>query len=340
MPDKTLNIGVAGCGQIARRLHIPGYADHPLAELKAFYNHRLDTMADLRKRYPEATFSTDYEAFLEQSGIEALSVCTPNALHASMSIAALKRGIHVLVEKPMAVTAKDARSMIEAAAQGKTELMVAQSQRYTPAHIKAREILRSGRLGRIYQIRTGFGHGGPQGWSPRGKWFTSAELSGLGVIGDLGIHKVDLVRFLTGQEFVSVTALQEHYTLDEVADNAAALLRLSEGAMVTLTASWTTRGRELNDMVVFGEEGSLYVGAEPGSPLVLYDRSRKRVVYDVPEGIPSRGETWLLEEIPQFLETVVGQRRNPIPGQEGLRALEVCEAMVRSARTGRTISLT
>ena len=339
MPDRILNIGVAGCGQIARRLHIPAYQDHPLAFLKAFYNHRSDTVADLKQGYPEASFYTDYHSFLEESGIDALSVCTPNALHAPMAIAALERGIHVLVEKPMAVTSKEARRMIASAVKGKAELMVAHSQRYTPAHIKAREILISGRLGRIYQIRTGFGHGGPRGWSPRGEWFESGRFSVLGVVGDLGIHKVDLIRYLTGQEFVSVTALQDGYTLKEVPDNAAAVLRLSGGALVTLTASWTTRGRELNDTVVFGEEGSLYVASEPEAPLVLYERSGRRVVYDVPEGIPSRGETWLLEEIPQFLETLTGGRQNPVPGKEGLRALKVCEAMTRSAKTGKTIRL-
>jgi predicted dehydrogenase len=264
--------------------------------------------------------------------VQAISVCTPNVLHAEMTIAASSRGIHVLVEKPMAVTLAEARAMIEAGRQSGALLMVGQTQRYFPQHRQAFQIVQSGALGRIFQVRTTFGHAGPLDWSPRGRWFITARLAGTGVIGDLGVHKADLLRYLTGQEVERVAAFKAAFELEELEDNAVAVLQLSGGALATLSASWTTRGGSFDDFVLVGEGGSLRVGVEPGAPLVLYRASGGRVVYSLPEEAA-------LAEVAEFVQAVLGARPNPLPGEEGYRALEICVAIDRSARTGKIVRL-
>ncbi len=340
MNQSLLRTGVAGCGKIARHLHIPGYTNSPKAELVALYNHRRETAVDLIEEYPQAAFYDDYGRFLEESGVQAISICTPNALHAGMTIAALNRGIHVLVDKPMAVTLSEAQAMIDAARESDVILTVGQTQRYYPAHRKAREIIQSGVLGKIFQIRTTFGHGGPLQWSPRGQWFTTSGLAGLGVTGDLAVHKADLLRYLTGQEVESVAAFNANFELPDVEDNVAAVLRLSDGALVTLSASWTMRGGNIDDFIIIGEGGSLRIRAEPDAPLVLYKASGERVEYPTHPGIPlTEDKIWLVAEIPEFVEAVLGERPNPITGEDGYRALEICIAIDQSADTGEIVHL-
>jgi predicted dehydrogenase len=337
--SEPLRAGVVGCGQVARYLHIPSYLNCPKARLVALYNHRLDTVADLQEKLPEVAIWDDYERFLADSGVQLLSLCTPNAFHAEMAMAALRRGIHVLVEKPMAVSLAEAQAMMAAAQDSRALLMVGHSRRYFPSYRQAFALLRDGVLGRLFQVQAALGHSGPLDWSPRGQWFVTAALAGRGVIGDLAVHVADMLRFLTGQEVRQVAALQASFEQREVEDNAVAVLRLSGGALAVLSASWTLHGGIMDQVVLAGEEGILHVGVEKGYPLVLHKATGERIVYPVADGVPQVDGALQLDMIAEFVEAVLGQRPNPIPGEEGYRALEICIALERSARTGQIIHL-
>lgn len=339
MGESVLRVGVVGCGQIARKLHIPGYLRTPEARLVALYNHRLETIGDLRGEYPQAAIYDNYEAFLDEGEVEAISLCTPNAFHADMSVAALRRGVHVLVEKPMATSLADARRMIDAAESSGALLMVGHSQRFYPSYRRAHEIVRSGSLGKIRQVRGTLAHGGPLGWSPRGRWFTSSNLAGFGVAGDLGVHTADMMRFLTGEEVETVAGFVEAFELDEVEDNSVAVMQLSSGTLGLLSVSWTTRGGPIDEFSVIGEEGLLRVGVEADSPVVLYKASGERVAHDVPRGIPKRGEVFLLDEVSQFVEAALGKRPSPVTGEDGYRALEICAGIIRSSYRREVVQL-
>lgn len=330
MTENELRVGVVGCGQIARRLHIPGFVRAPEARLVALYNHRLETVEDLRCEYPQAAIYDNYEAFLDESEVEAISVCTPNAFHADMTVAALERGIHVLVEKPMATSLTDARRMIDTAEASGSLLMVGHSQRFYPCYRRAHEIIQSGALGKILQIQGILGHGGPLGWSPRGKWFTTATLAGFGVTGDLGVHTADMVRFLTGQEVERVTGFVESFKLDEVDDNSVAIVQLTSRTLGLLSASWTTRGGPIDEFSLIGEEGLLRIGVEADSPVVFYKSSGERIAHDVPRGIPMDGDILMLDEVSQFVAAVLGKQPIPVTGEDGYQALEICLGILRS----------
>lgn len=110
---------------------------------------------------------------MKNEEIVAISVCTPNYLHARITVAALEAGKHVLCEKPMATSLADAEKMNEAAAKSGKILMIGHNQRFVPSHQKAKQLIESGEVGKVYSFRTAFGHSGPETWSVDGleSWF-------------------------------------------------------------------------------------------------------------------------------------------------------------------------
>ncbi len=156
-------------------------------------------------------------------------MCLPNYLHAPVSIDALNAGVHVLCEKPMATSEEEADKMIEAAERNGKKLMIGHNQRFVASHQKAKELIESGAIGKIYSFRTAFGHGGPEGWSADGKdsWFFQKDKAFIGAMGDLGVHKADLIRYLLQDEFVEVGAFVETSAKEgtDVDDNAALILK-------------------------------------------------------------------------------------------------------------------
>ncbi len=237
-----IKVAVVGCGSIAKHRHIPEYAWNSNVELVAFVDPVLERAEHYAQLHGGKAYSS-YTEMLKQEKVDAVSVCTPNFLHAEVSIAAANAGAHVLVEKPMASTAEEAEAMIEAAKKNGVFLMVGHNQRLMPPHVKAKEILNSGKLGKVLTFRTSFGHPGPEGWSVDGResWFFRKEEATMGAMGDLGVHKSDLIRWLLDDEVAQVAAFVGtlHKEGTDVDDNATCLLRMKSGATGSLVASWT-----------------------------------------------------------------------------------------------------
>lgn len=169
---EKLRVGVIGCGSIAQHRHIPEYKANKNVELVAVCDINEDRVNEVAAKYQIAAY-TNYEELLSSGVVDAVSVCTPNYLHAPISIAALNSGLHVLCEKPMATSKQEAEEMIAAAKDSGKKLMIGHNQRFVPSHQRARQLIASGEIGKIYSFRTAFGHGGPEGWSVEGKesWF-------------------------------------------------------------------------------------------------------------------------------------------------------------------------
>ncbi|MBI2300137.1 MAG: Gfo/Idh/MocA family oxidoreductase [Armatimonadetes bacterium] len=340
MADR-LRVGVAGVGQIAKVLHIHEYAESPDCELVAMYNADLSFCQDVIAQYEPlgVKFYDDLGAFLA-SGVQAISVCERNSRHAEVSIAALKAGVHVLCEKPMALTLRDAQAMIDTAKAGGRVLMIDQSQRYSAVHKTARKVLQSGILGRIYHIQTTFAHPGPEGWSPTSAWFFNKSIAGFGPLADLGVHKCDLVRFLTGLEAVKVCAHKA--TLEKqgtVEDNSQALVEFNNGALGTISTSWTCHGTEDNSLSAFCENGVLRLNVED-DPIVVYHKgSQGRTVFPAGAIQTNVQNMWWLGVIQDFVDAVLGRKPCPVPGEEGYKALEMVIAMEASIESGGWVSL-
>jgi predicted dehydrogenase len=314
-----------------------------VAAIADLNGQRAEAMA---AKYGAVAF-TDYRRMLKDAEIDAVVVCAPNALHAKLSIDAMRAGRHVLCEKPMATTRAEAKRMMAVAKQTKRKLMIALNQRLMPPHIKAKQILDSGVLGRVLSFRTSFKHGGPEAWSVDGKrsWFFDRAAAVMGVTGDLGVHKADLLRWLLGQEFVEVTG--QLATLDKrdakgkligLDDNAYLVLKTDRGVIGSIIVSWTAYGGEENDTVLDCENGVLKIGADPEYGVIVEYPSGNRELHKL-GAIASNKAQVASGIIDSFTEAILRNKPAPIDGMEGYRCLDVILAAMEAAKRGRAVRI-
>lgn len=333
----TLKVGVIGCGSIAQYRHLPEYALNPNVELVAVCDIAKERAEEVAEKYGVKAF-TSYEELLQSGGVDAVSVCTPNYLHAPISIAALNAGIHVLCEKPMATSEDEAKAMIAAAALSGKKLMIAHNQRFVPSHQKARKLIESGEIGKIYSFRTAFGHGGPEGWSVEGKegWFFQKEKAFVGAMGDLGVHKTDLLRYLLGEEIAEVGAFVETSAKDfaDVDDNAVCVLKTESGIIGTLAASWAYVGKEDNSTIIYGSKGIIRLEDNPTYSLVVQYATGEVVNYELGKIQSNKdggqNNTHIVEK---FVDSIVLDTEPPVSGEEGMKSLAVILAALKSKET-------
>ncbi|UVI28550.1 Gfo/Idh/MocA family protein [Paenibacillus spongiae] len=336
-----VKVAVIGCGSISRFRHVPEYADHPNVELVAFVDlvpERAQLFAD---KYGAKAY-TDYKEMLKIEKPDAVSVNLPNVLHAPVSIDVANAGAHVLVEKPMATTTEEGLAMIEAAKKNNVFLMVGHNQRLMPPHVKAKEILETGALGKVLTFRTSFGHPGPEGWSVDGRnsWFFNKEEAIMGAMGDLGVHKSDLIRYLLSDEVSEVGAFigTQHKEGTEVDDNATCLLRMKSGAIGSLVASWTYYKGEDNSTVLWCENGVMKIGTHPDDQVIVELRNGTVEKYKV-GAISTNDKQETSGVIDAFIDSIVSGNPPSISGEEGLKSLQVILAAFESQATGQIIKL-
>lgn len=334
-----VRVAVIGCGSISKHRHIPEYAANPNVELIAFcdlVSERAEHYANLHggKAY------TNYKEMLQAEKPDAVSVNLPNVLHAPVSIDVANAGAHVLVEKPMATNYEEGLAMIEAAKKNGVYLMVGHNQRLMPPHVKAKEILKTGKMGKVLTFRTSFGHPGPENWSidGRGSWFFRKEEAIMGAMGDLGVHKSDLIRWLLDDEVEEVAAFvgTVHKEGTECDDNSTCLLRMKSGAIGTLVASWTYYKGQDNSTVLWCENGAMHIGTHPEDQVIVELRDGSVEKYKV--GAMATNEKQVASGvIDAFINSIVTNTPPSISGEEGLKSLNVILAAFESQATKQNV---
>ena len=344
-----LKVGIIGCGSIAKQRHAAEYAANPESEIAGFYDLTRARAEALQKAYGGAVYES-YEAMLADKSIDAVSVCTANHTHAMITIAALEAGKHVLCEKPMATSLEDCRAMVAASQRTGKKLMLGHNQRLTDAHVAVKNLLDSGEMGRVITFATAFGHGGPEMWSmDKGlhTWFFKKDQASIGSMADLGIHKIDLMRFLIGGRVTSVmasiTTLDKRFAdggLIEVDDNAQCVLRFDNGAMGTVTTSWTHYGEEDNSTALYCEKGIVKVYLHPEYPVEVVFKNCQKRYYEM-GAIQTNDDAVQASSgvIDAFVECIVKDTTPIVSGEEGLKTMEVVFACIESSETGAAVNL-
>jgi UDP-N-acetylglucosamine 3-dehydrogenase len=335
-----LNVGVIGCGSIARRRHLVEYAAKENVEIIAVCDIVQERADEMAKEYGAEAY-VDYVELLKNDNIDAVSVCLPNALHAPVSIAALNAGKHVLCEKPMATSRQEAEEMIQASIENNKKLMIAHNQRFVASHVKAKQILDSGEIGKVYSFKTTFGHPGPERWSIDGatSWFFDKERAFIGAMGDLGVHKSDLLRYLLG-EIVEVGAFVETNAKKntDVDDNAVCIVKTENGVIGTLTASWSYVSRGDNSTIIYGEKAVLRLEADPTYSLIVEYKNGEIVKYELDKiqtnEAGGQSNTYVIEN---FVDCIVNDTVPAINGEEGMKSLQVILAALESNETKQIV---
>lgn len=336
-----IKVGIIGCGSIAKHRHLPEYAMNDHVEIIAVCDIVQERVTEFAKLH-EAKAYSHYEELLGNPEIDAVSVCTPNYLHAPVSIAALNAGKHVLCEKPMATSQEEAKSMIVAAQKSGKKLMIAHNQRFVPSHQKARKLIETGELGKIFSFRTAFGHGGPEGWSADGKdsWFFKKSEAFIGAMGDLGVHKTDLLRYLLGEEIVEVGAFVETSAKEkaDVDDTAVCVLKTESGIIGTLAASWSYVSKEDNSTIIYGEKAILRLEDDPVNSLVVQYKTGEVAKFEL-GGIQTNdsGGQKNSQVISYFINSIIQDTEPAVTGEEGMKSLLVVLAALESNKTKRIV---
>lgn len=339
-----VNVGVIGCGKIAQTRHLPEYADNPDVNIVALYDFNVDRAKELAGKYNAKVYES-YQELLDDPGIDAVSVCVRNSDHCAISIDAMKAGKHVLCEKPMAVSLEECIKMVEASEKYNRFLMIGQNQRLSKAHVKAKELIQSGMLGKVLTYKTNFGHGGPETWTVDQKnvWFFDKSLSAFGALADLGVHKTDLITYLLDSPVKKVTAVLK--TLDKkdaegnpitVDDNSICIYEMENGVVGTMTASWTYYGAEDNSTVIYGTNGMMRIYDDPEYSIVVTLKDGSKVLYDI-DRIQTNDNQTKSGIIDAWVESLVENKEPEISGKSVLSSMKAIFAALESSKSNTTV---
>lgn len=348
-----LKTAIIGCSHIAKTAHLPGYqAASDLCDVQYFVDTRREAAEALRDAYGRGEVRTDYRDLLSDPNLDCVSVCTPNSLHAPISIDFLSAGKHVLCEKPAANSAPIAREMQRAADAAGRILNIGVCMRYNTAVEKVRGMIQSGALGEIYHIYCSFrahraipGLGGP---------FTRKALSGGGVLIDWGVHYLDLIDYcLDGLQVRTVSAsaysklgnpIAGYVCKDmwagprredgvcDVEDCVTALIRTA-GPSISLNGAWAQNiGEEARYIEFLGTEGGIklnYLGNFTYYSTLNGMLTETRFDYN--------SEDMYLSEVRDFLLCAPKGIKNRASIDHALRTSELMDLIYRSAAEGREV---
>jgi len=332
----ALKIAFAGTGYIN---HVHARAAQACdLELSAVVNHSPESMAAFASQFHIPRQYATMESLLKDDPVEAVVISTPNYLHAPQTIAALRAGVHVMVEKPMAQDAAEAEKMCEAAEKSGAVLIVAHCWRFDPEVLWLKS--QSARLGRVIRTK---GIGVHAHWGPGG-WFTQKKFAGGGAMADMGIHALDTARFLLGDpKPESVYAKIGTYYKDfDVDDTGVVIVNWDNGATSFIESGWWQPHADGPEAAtqLYGTNG--FGQLFPTRLELPTEDEKKFEVVESGFGFPRRDhapQSMYDSQMKYFVECVTnGITPNP-GGAEGWVNMQVVGAAYQSSRTGKVIKL-
>jgi predicted dehydrogenase len=334
MARKKIRYAVVGQGYFAQAAILPAFEKTKNSELVALFSNDADKLAELGERHRVAHRLTydDYDDFLTSGELDAVYIALPNNLHCDYTLRAARAGIHVLCEKPMALTEQECEQMIGACDEAGVKLMVAYRLHFEKANLSAIELARSGALGEVRIFDSVFCQQVEAGNSR-----LRAELGG-GPLYDIGIYCVNAARYLfraEPEEVVAFTASRrDDPRFSEVEEQIAVLLRFPEGRIAQFTASFGSR--ELSRYELVGTKGILRV--DPAYDFAL-DLKHELFTEAGTKRRTFKKRDQVAPEIIYFSDCI--QRNlDPEPsGEEGLIDVRILRAIYASAESGKAIEL-
>lgn len=331
-----MKIGFAGTGYI-NKIHAVA-AKNCGAELTAVVNHSPVSMAAFAEEYHIPHQYAAVDAMLKDANVDALIVSTPNFLHATQTISALRVGVPVLVEKPMAMNALEAEQMAEAAEKYGSKLMVAQCWRFDQEVLWLKSHL--SQIGHIVRTK---GYGVHVKWGPSG-WFTRKKYAGGGAMADVGVHAIDTTRFLLNDPKPSsvYAKIGSYYKDFDVDDTGVLIVTWDNGIISYIESGWWQPHSDgpLAATQLYGLDGFASLYPTHVEKLMPNNENAgteiKGLVYP---HLPALQQIRYDEQMKYFLHCI-SENKSPTPGgPEGVADMKVIDAAYKSANIGEVVNL-
>ena len=250
---KKLKWGVAGCGRFAEHTFIPTMKFLRRSVVQSFFSHDKNRAKELAEKSGATGYFDNYEEFLK-SDIDCVFISSVNSQHYEQVIKAAQAGKHILCEKPMALTSKQAEEMVEVCKQNNALLAVNFVYRLYPQVLKARELIKSQKIGKLISVNVSFNLDFP----PSNNFRVNKNLSGGGALRDLGSHVLDLLRFFGG-EIIEIDGYMDNiiYKYD-VEDFVSAIVKFKNGGYGSFKVSFSTK-KAFNRVEIIGHTGAISI---------------------------------------------------------------------------------
>ena len=331
MDSQTLGWGIVGLGRIAATEIAPAITASASGVLVSVVSRDQGRAEAFAREHGAASALDDYAKMLADPAVQAVYIATPNAQHAEQVIAAARAGKHVLCDKPLAVTVADAQRCVEECRSAGVGLGITFQTRFYDGMAEAAALVRDGGIGRVVTAEAQIG---TRGNLPKG-WRTDPALAGMGTLNNIGVHALDILRYLIGSEVAEVAAMAGSEPGFEVDTTDLVLLRFGNGTLAQLNASQAVP-HPRDDIALYGTEGRVLapqpVAAGPGRRRDLHHPRRRA-------GVPGLLPRLLPAPIEAFADAVTGGRDPSPSGEDGLRSVELTAAIADSVRQGRVVSL-
>ena len=359
--SKKVRVGIIGTGWIAEA-HMVSYMKQPDVEIVAAADLVEGKAEEFMARFGiEAKCYRSHAEMLDDESLQldAVSVCTYNRTHAECAAYALKKGVHVLLEKPMCVTLEEAVDLVKTEKESGKVLSIGFQPRMDANMKMIKKIVESGQLGKVYYIQTGGGRrrGIP---TPYGTTFIEDKTAGLGALGDIGCYSLDMVLNAIGYpKPLTVSGYKsnffgtrpdyypthpEYAEKFEVDDFAAAFIRLEGDIVLDFRIAWAMNLDTPGDTIILGTEGGLRIpstecwnGTVGGAMKLYHDVCGLQTETEIPI-IPQEEDLFDLK-IRSFLDAVKNGTEAPVPSAQILYNQAILDGIFRSAELGREVEI-
>jgi predicted dehydrogenase len=346
---QKIRVAVVGTGM--GRYHMEAYANQEDVELVAICDLNEPEAWEFAHKYNVKQVFTDYRKMFSLRDLDAVSIATPNCLHAPMTIDALRKGKHVLVEKPMALNAREAGAMVATAKKMGKRLMVEQAMRFGRDAQMLRAYYDRGEFGNVYYARStwirrkgwprlNFEPGGSMG---RGEWFIRKKEAGYGALSDIGVHHIDLAWYLMGNpkplavsgnlwNEVAAPILKRRKMPCEVDEMACGFIRLEGNRVITVEICWDSHNAPLQEARIYGDKGgcSLF-------PAKVY---RGEDILESVDLGTQHGGLPVTDAYTHYIECIRDPKKKMIAsGEEIIQLMRMLDGLGRSAELGREVVL-
>lgn len=339
-------IALLGAGFIAD-IHIESYHRFvPEAQVVAVYARNKEKAAAFAAKHHVPQYYDNLDQLIAESGCEVVDICLPNFLHCEATLKAAAAGKHVIIEKPLALTLEEADSMIEACKNAGVKLMYAEELCFAPKYERVRHMVKEGAVGDIYMLKQGEKHNGPHS-----DWFYDKNLSGGGVLMDMGCHAIAWFRWmLNNAKATSVYATMAtvyHKGRTVCEDNSVVIIEFENGVTAVAENSWAKHGGMDDRCEVYGTGGVVYADLFMGNAAVSY--SKQGYGYAMEKADTTVGWSFTIfeevfnqgypHELRHFIQCIQQNKTPLVTGEDGRAVLEILYAAYASAKEGKKIYL-